>query len=284
MKDTPQSAFQKLKAHGRKAIYPFKKPTVEDLAENVRTCQENLHFAINLLALDINFVTQDKLSVIDDNLVNGFGTIEDALQQLHLRNQDGQAKILERHEQIKAILNREKDESKAQKIIASLWDDQMDRRRPNIADASFATCNWIFEDEHNRDGRHEVGQRLRRWLRSDAGVFWIAGKPGSGKSTFMKYILEDPRTEDLLQEWAGDRRVIIVHHFFWVAGSQLQRSRQGVSQSLLYQLLKAEPGLVSVACERRLSRNETRPWVYKRTLECYFDCRESYSTLYLLSD
>lgn len=36
------------------------------------------------------------------------------------------------------------------------------------------------------------------WLRSTEPVYWVSGKPGSGKTTLMKYLLDHPRTRSFL--------------------------------------------------------------------------------------
>jgi hypothetical protein len=38
------------------------------------------------------------------------------------------------------------------------------------------------------------------WLSPNKSLFWINGKPGSGKSTLMKFLLEHLRTQELLRE------------------------------------------------------------------------------------
>jgi len=80
------------------------------------------------------------------------------------------------------------------------------------------------------------------WLRSDETLFYIEGKPGSGKSTLVKYILDHDRTRDLIQEWNPD--AIIIRHFFWKIGSKEQNSIKGLWCSLLYQRLEGQPALI----------------------------------------
>jgi ABC-type lipoprotein export system ATPase subunit len=43
---------------------------------------------------------------------------------------------------------------------------------------------------------------LSHWLKEGDGVYWINGKAGSGKSTLMKHIVDDPRTCSYLDSWA----------------------------------------------------------------------------------
>ena len=41
------------------------------------------------------------------------------------------------------------------------------------------------------------------WLSSGNGIFHVSGKPGSGKSTLMKFLYDHPRTKEELEKWAG---------------------------------------------------------------------------------
>jgi GTP1/Obg family GTP-binding protein len=50
------------------------------------------------------------------------------------------------------------------------------------------------------------------WLQSESKMFWVSGKPASGKSTLMKYIITSPETLEYLEEWKPNVRLL--HHFF----------------------------------------------------------------------
>lgn len=77
------------------------------------------------------------------------------------------------------------------------------------------------------------------WLRSGDSLFWIQGKPGSGKSTLMKFLVEHASTDKLLKIWRPE--TIILSHFFWKAGSDMQSSLKGLFCSLLHQALALIP-------------------------------------------
>ena len=64
----------------------------------------------------------------------------------------------------------------ADKIVASLNYDSRPVRHGSVPQAHKDTFQRAFDS------------RLSHWLRSGSGIFWISGKPGSGKSTFMKFI------------------------------------------------------------------------------------------------
>ncbi|RSL91717.1 hypothetical protein CEP52_014152 [Fusarium oligoseptatum] len=98
-------------------------------------------------------------------------------------------------------------------------------------------------DEEDTDEIDEVWQRFVDWLRSGEGLFWIQGKPGSGKSTLVRYIIDDGATQTLLNQWHFGTRII--SHFFWKIGTPMQNNTKGLFCSLLYQLLQVNEKLVS---------------------------------------
>lgn len=73
------------------------------------------------------------------------------------------------------------------------------------------------------------------WLDTPGGVYWISGKPGSGKSTLMKYLYNNLR----LSHSKSAAHQILLSFWFWeAADKELQRNFQGCLQSLLWQLLQ----------------------------------------------
>lgn len=98
--------------------------------------------------------------------------------------------------------------------------------------------------------RREAAWRITDWLRTGTGIFWIVGKGASGKSTLMKYLRNDERVAQLLCEWAADHPIVVAHHFFWSAGSDLQKSHEGLYRSSLWQIFRIRPQLVRIAWQR----------------------------------
>lgn len=84
------------------------------------------------------------------------------------------------------------------------------------------------------------------WLERDHGIFHISGKPGSGKSTLMKYLCQHRRTKDHLKAWAGDKNLSIGEFFFWRPGSALQKSLKGIIRGLLHCVLSEAPDLIPI--------------------------------------
>src|SRR3569833_2171716 len=86
------------------------------------------------------------------------------------------------------------------------------------------------------------------WLESKNDLYWISGKPGSGKSTLMKFIASRPETRRALKKWRPNPR--IMSHYIWMAGSQAQRSVKGILCSLRYQSVEAPRDCIHMLLER----------------------------------
>ncbi|KAI1159956.1 hypothetical protein F5B18DRAFT_664191 [Nemania serpens] len=133
--------------------------------------------------------------------------------------------------------------SMEQIILEQLRFDTIDRRHDLIHDAHEETFQWMFDVEE-RDSPATFSD----WLTSEDGVYWISGKPGSGKSTLMKFLSSHPRTSEALKTWAGQSKLVTAEFFFWNAGKdELQKSQEGLMRSLLYQILRHCPDLIPVA-------------------------------------
>lgn len=96
------------------------------------------------------------------------------------------------------------------------------------------------------EGIEAASAQMISWLQSTNPVYWIYGKPGSGKSTLMKFLATHETTRRLLMtaQPHGVPKVTILTHYFWLSGSQNQRSLQGCLASLLHQICGAHPQLV----------------------------------------
>ena len=78
------------------------------------------------------------------------------------------------------------------------------------------------------------------------------GKAGSGKSTLMKLIFHHPQLLEHLDHWASSAHCIKAGFFFFDQGSfPLQRSREGLLRSLMYQILNGRIELASEVFSQR---------------------------------
>lgn len=73
----------------------------------------------------------------------------------------------------------------------------------------------------------------------------------------MKYIYKDERTQRFLKTWAGTTELYTASYYFWNQGSEMQKSSVGLFQTLLYEVLRAAPNLISLAC---LEHRQLEPW------------------------
>lgn len=125
------------------------------------------------------------------------------------------------------------------KILDTLWFKNINDRRDSISDAYRETFNWALSCTPCCDFDDLTG-----FLRSEARIYWIAGKPGSGKSTLMKYIYNHEKTERLLRQWAGQLPCHRASFFFFYLGDGAEhRSQAGLLRTLLYELLSQMPAL-----------------------------------------
>ena len=111
---------------------------------------------------------------------------------------------------------------------------EMDSRCGEVTKAHKDTFEWIFTSKHT-DHKWE---NFHSWLQSGDGIYWISGKPGAGKSTLMRFLLEDPRTKTGLQTWAQGSLTILSFFFWKPSPAPLQRTVQGLCRALIYQLLQ----------------------------------------------
>ncbi|KAF9775295.1 hypothetical protein IL306_006620 [Fusarium sp. DS 682] len=109
------------------------------------------------------------------------------------------------------------------------------------------------------------------WLRSSEKLFWIRGKPGSGKSTLIKYIIDDDNTKSLLNSWSPNTRIL--SHFFWKIGSEPQNSIKGLLCTLLHDLLSDDNDAIDrVLSEFKFSRSKDfyKEWSSQEVEEILF--------------
>jgi len=164
------------------------------------------------------------------------------------------------------------------KILSDLSFTQIDAREKAISKAHADTFKWLFQDQET----DEKGEAIKwpsfpLWLQETAGsLYWVTGKPGSGKSTLMKYIFESEQLEPLLAEYAGNLRLLLAGFFFWNPGSGMQKSREGLLRTLLYQCLMARKDLIPTVMPRRwalynlLGSDVTAPeWTWRELTESF---------------
>lgn len=125
------------------------------------------------------------------------------------------------------------------KVLKSLYFPELRRRFTDIMNADDNTLKWLYDQSQTS---------FPHWLASQHGIYWINGLAGSGKSTLMKFAAGNIWTKLALKKWAGKLPLIVASHYFRHYGHSIQRSQIGLFRSLLYQILRATPGLIPLAC------------------------------------
>ncbi|QYS93355.1 hypothetical protein H0G86_000732 [Trichoderma simmonsii] len=127
-------------------------------------------------------------------------------------------------------------------IIQAIHAPERDSRLEQIDVAAGHSFSWAFE-------KSSVG--LTDWLQNDEKLFWISGKPASGKSTFMKYLHNNPFTTDYLRPWRRSANFVRATFFFHHRGTAIQKSLEGLYRGILSQVLKQAPQSI-LAIQSRL--------------------------------
>ena len=148
-------------------------------------------------------------------------------------------------------------------LISSLKHPDADERWNQIPDNHEGTYEWVLHgvrhwldpDERETalqegashlhpDCSHTMGfpnvtwRCFRCWLGSpDEKVYWIQGKPGSGKSTLMKFLVSECSGLGWSSEQPVIKDGIVLSYFLWMAGSPMQRSIRGILLALIHQFL-----------------------------------------------
>lgn len=144
------------------------------------------------------------------------------------------------------------------RLLGSLTFVGMNERRQQAKESFPNTFQWAFRGDLNKDGGDENDgahkshwtdhthyikwDSFEDWLRSGTQVYWISGKPGSGKTTLVKYLLSDTRTRDALDVW--NHGSVVLSHFFWRPGTPMQQNIKGLLCNLLYQILEVDAALI----------------------------------------
>lgn len=126
------------------------------------------------------------------------------------------------------------------RIIDSLYFPEISQRSSAIETAYPSTYEWALRDDTSE---------VRPWLQAGCGIFWISGKAGSCKSTLMNFLFQHDETKRLLGTWCRGtaQNLVLAKHYFWYAGTSLQKSTSGLIRTILHQILQPKPGLVDVA-------------------------------------
>ncbi|KAF2671509.1 hypothetical protein BT63DRAFT_219596 [Microthyrium microscopicum] len=159
-----------------------------------------------------------------------------------------------------------------QAILQSLRFREIQVRFHKIPEAHARTFGWIFgrpaPSQNPELCRNSCVGTLPNvkfidWLEDSTpqtSLYWIAGKAGAGKSTLMKFLSDHEETKRALASWAGSNPLVIASYFFWCFGTQLQKSQEGLLQTLLYEICRQCPHLIRSCCPWRMGPLARDAW------------------------
>ncbi|KAK4446070.1 hypothetical protein QBC34DRAFT_153266 [Podospora aff. communis PSN243] len=300
-----------------KAIYDtWKKEDMEDLRQRIRDCQaqmmlqlcaissenaktSSMHLRQLMSATSLGRSERiDQFDRLERRLTQLASEIANISQRVIVPNPDGPGTHVVRDfttdevqlltSSVSQLSLEERKFAKEESVLGSLHFNQKRVRHAAIAAAHARTFEWVLSKPHKAEtmdgnsdthGINAPQHGLVDWLETGNGIFWISGKPGSGKSTLMKFIASHSSTRQHLSRWSGAAKLVVAQHFFWNAGTELQRSREGLIRTLLYDVLSQATELIPIVCKRRWAdgystRKSGLPW----------SIEELQSTLQMLGD
>lgn len=116
------------------------------------------------------------------------------------------------------------------RVLEDLSFKRMGLRKGTIAPALANTCQWLLARADY------TGWRNPDYMNDHHGFMWIKSKPGAGKSTLMKFLLESTQTR-----YPDDTALSF---FFNARGDAYGKSLIGLYRHLLYQLLSSVRRLI----------------------------------------
>ena len=172
---------------------------------------------------DLNISEQDTKAKVLDHIDEGFSAQADTQARLNDRS----------------ALEHRREQGRSQ-LLASLKYDDMNLRINSISDHSNDTFAWIL------DPLCEAAKgTFASWLIGPESHFWIQGKAGSGKSTLMKRIWNDPYTTQLLSLGADIGPSLVIRHSFWLSTkNELRKIYQGMLFSLIHGILSTDASAI----------------------------------------
>ncbi|KAL8918427.1 MAG: hypothetical protein Q9208_007332 [Pyrenodesmia sp. 3 TL-2023] len=119
-----------------------------------------------------------------------------------------------------------------QLILDALSFRAIDARYSTVKAAHAKTCRWLLQRSEYQDWCDNTKTPEHH------GLLWIKGKPGSGKSTLVKFAVQNARK--------ANKEAKVICFFFNARGENLEKTTLGMYRTLLLQLLQEFPDLQMV--------------------------------------
>ncbi|KAJ5263193.1 hypothetical protein N7478_010798 [Penicillium angulare] len=221
---------------------------IEELKSHLEAAQKTMDSALSVQILDecmkskaLNLVTYSTLDQQHKDFLANYKQVQGIFAEFDATKESQAYETLLKSLRYKNMNDRKNSIPQRHKetfewIFENLGDNSEDATTPDITTTEVV----IIPYEHEKDTKNSDSHPdLVEWLRTDANfLYWVSGKPGSGKSTFMKFIEQDQRTKKALESWYPQCNII--SHFLWKPGTDEQQSLRGLLCSLLHQVLANE--------------------------------------------
>ncbi|KAF5965712.1 hypothetical protein FCOIX_12838 [Fusarium coicis] len=249
------------------------KTKLNQLNESLKKCQELMETELLLKICDQDTAIAQKqsqgfrsLEVDVQNLIIKIAEGYTRVEQLVSIEAQATRDAINTHvtSEFEALSIKNISNNQRQRLLKSLKPEEIRERYNSVLPSSDACFERVFTSYERvcrnnpgykawKDYKHTLGhdsandsdaqvdeidliwECFSTWLQSDDKLFWIRGKPGSGKSTLIKFVINNNNTKRLLSSWHSNTRVL--SHFFWKIGSEPQNSIRGLLCSMLYDLL-----------------------------------------------
>ncbi|KAH9905241.1 hypothetical protein F4778DRAFT_769920 [Xylariomycetidae sp. FL2044] len=104
------------------------------------------------------------------------------------------------------------------------------------------TYRWIFSPKPKQEKNKPLWSNFPEWFSGTSDTpYWITGKPGSGKSTMIKFITQNNALTHYLEQWSGSLPILTHTYCAWKSGYWTQKSWEGLQRTLIFQALKIDP-------------------------------------------
>ncbi|SMY25417.1 unnamed protein product [Zymoseptoria tritici ST99CH_1A5] len=134
------------------------------------------------------------------------------------------------------LIQKRSTEDSIHMLLKSLHFPQIDSRKDQVITAHQGTYQWSLISSQASDVPWD---NMVNWLgERDAvsQIYWINAKPGSGKSSLLKFLDDNLALDQHMVPWAEGLTVLRLRYYFWGPGNTLQHSLEGLMRTLLHQL------------------------------------------------
>jgi hypothetical protein len=187
--------------------------------------------------------------LFENNVANDQAQVQYGNREVHYHNyQKGDAQVPNQRagpRSLKEAQTKGEAEGYIARVMGDLSFERMGLRKSAIAPALVNTCQWLLT------GREYTTWQSSNHIQNHHGFMWIKSKPGAGKSTLMKFLLESTNSQH-----PDDKAISF---FFNARGDANEKSLVGLYRHLLHQLLSSTARLIPLVIDE-IRRVASQGW------------------------